>query len=187
MRHGTARILVAARDIWLIKMFYLWFTNELWREQGTYVALKYFHCGGTEKICLPLFPNNTVDLLPLDFWGFTWNCLSNYCPVSLFLICSKVFEKLTFICLYLYDFSDQNCLLNLDQSHFSPDDSCIHQSLAITHIFTVFDANPSVFLNELKNNGIDGNFQSLIESSMLKGIKEFFVMVILRSNWIFYA
>ena len=42
MGHGTARILVAARDIWLIKMFYLWFTNELWREQGTYVALKYF-------------------------------------------------------------------------------------------------------------------------------------------------
>lgn len=73
-------------------------------------------------------------------------------------------------------------MLNLDQSDFSPDDSFIHQSLAITHIFTVFDANPSIFLNELKNNGIDGSFESLIESSMLKGIKELFVMVILRSN-----
>ena len=35
--------------------------------------------------------------------------VSNYCPVSLLPICSKIFEKLIFDC--IYDFLDQNCLL----------------------------------------------------------------------------
>ena len=36
-------------------------------------------------------------------------------------------------------------VLNLDQSGFKSDDSCIHQSLAITHnICTAFDANRSL-------------------------------------------
>ena len=76
-------------------------------------------------------------------------------------ICSEIFKKLIF------------------------DDSCIHQLIAATHnIFTAFDANPSLevrvifldlskafdrvwhngLIHKLKNNGIDGNFLSLIES-----------------------
>ena len=109
--------------------------------------------------------------------------VSNYCPVSLLPICSKIFEKLIFDC--IYDFLDQNCLLKANQSGFRPGDSFIHQLIAITHsIFTAFDANLSldlrgIFLNlskafdrvlhkglihKLKNIGIDGKLLSLIES-----------------------
>ena len=111
--------------------------------------------------------------------------VSNYRPVSLLPICSKVFEKLIFDC--IYDFLDQNCLLKANQSGFRPGDSCIHQFIAITHnIFTVFNANPSlevrsIFLDlskvfdrvwhkglicKLKNTGIDAD--SLSESYSLK-------------------
>ena len=69
--------------------------------------------------------------------------VSNYRPVSLLPICSKIFEKLIFDC--IYDFFDQNCLLNANQSGFRPDYSRIHQLIAIKHnIFTAFDANPSL-------------------------------------------
>ena len=93
--------------------------------------------------------------------------LSNYRPVSFLPICSKIFEKLIFDC--IYDFLYKS---------FSPGDSCIHQLMAITHnIFTAFDANPSLevpgifldlfkvfdrawhegFIHKINNNGIDGN------------------------------
>ena len=109
--------------------------------------------------------------------------VSNYRPVSLLPICSKIFEKLIFDC--MYDFLDQNFLLKASKSGFNPGDSCIHQLIAITHsIFTAFDANLSldlrgIFLNlskafdrvlhkglihKLKNIGIDGKLLSLIES-----------------------
>ena len=109
--------------------------------------------------------------------------VSNYRPVSLLPICSRSFEKLIFDC--LYDYLDQICLLNANQSGFTPGDSCIHQLIALTHnIFTAFDANPSlevrsIFLDlskvfdrawhkglirKLKSNVIDGNLLSLIES-----------------------
>ena len=98
-------------------------------------------------------------------------------------ICSKIFEKMIFDC--IYDFLNQNCLLKANQSGVMPGDSCIHQLVAITHnIFTAFDANPSlevrgIFLDlskafdkvshegliyNLKNIGINGNLLSLIES-----------------------
>ena len=103
--------------------------------------------------------------------------------MSLLPICSKIFEKLIFDS--IYEFIDNNNLFNNNQSGFKPNDSCIHQLIAITHnIFRVFDANPSlevrvVFLDlskafdrvwhdallyKLKNNGIDGNIFKLIES-----------------------
>ena len=109
--------------------------------------------------------------------------VSNYRPVSLLPICSKIFEKLIFNC--IYDFLDQNCRLIANQSGFRPGDSCIHQLIAITHnIFTAFDGNPSlevrgIFLDlskafdrvshegliyNLKNIGINGKLLSLIES-----------------------
>ena len=37
----------------------------------------------------------------------------------------------------------QNNLLNSCQSGFKPNDSCINQLISVTHIYCVFDANPS--------------------------------------------
>ena len=109
--------------------------------------------------------------------------VSNYRPVSLLPICSKIFEKLIFNC--IYDFLDQNCQLIANQSGFRPGDSCIHQLIAITcNIFTAFDANPSLevhdiflhlskpfdrvwhkgLIHKLRIIGIDGKLLSLIES-----------------------
>ena len=109
--------------------------------------------------------------------------VSNYRPVSLLPICSKIFEKLIFNC--IYDFLDQNCRLIANQSGFRPGDSCIHQLIAITcNIFTAFDANPSLevhdiflhlskpfdrvwhkgLIHKLRIIGIDGKLLSLIES-----------------------
>ena len=105
--------------------------------------------------------------------------VSNYRPVSLPPICSKVFEKLIFN--ELFKFFEDNNLLSKHQS----DDSCIYQLLAITHdIFSRFDCNPtletcSVFLDifkafdrvwqdgllfKLKQNGVSGNLFQLIKS-----------------------
>ena len=50
--------------------------------------------------------------------------VSNYRPVSLLPISSKILEKLIFG--YIYDFLDQNCLLNANQSGFRPADTCIN-------------------------------------------------------------
>ena len=109
--------------------------------------------------------------------------VSNYRPVSLLPVFSKIFEKLIFDC--IYDFLDQNCLLKANQSGFRPVDSSINQLIAITHnIFTAFDIKPSLevrgifldlskafdrvwhkgLIHKLKNIGTDGNLLSLIES-----------------------
>ena len=98
-------------------------------------------------------------------------------------ICSKIFEKYIFGC--IYDFLGQNCKLKANQSGFRPGHSCIHHLIAIARkIFTAFDANPSlevrsVFLDlpktsdrvwhkglihKLKNIGIYGNLLSPTES-----------------------
>ena len=92
-----------------------------------------------------------------------------------------MFEKSIFDS--IYDFLDQNCLLNTNQSGFRLGDSSINQITAITHnIFTAFDANLSLEVHgiffdlskaldrvwhkdlrhKLKNNGIDGKLLSLI-------------------------
>ena len=131
-----------------------------------------------------VFPNNwkKSNVIPVHK-KVNKQLVSNYHPVSLLPICSKIFEKLIFDC--IYDFLDQNYLLNTNQSGFRPGYSCIHQLITIAHnIFIKFDANPflevrGIFLNlskafdrvwhkglihKLKNNGIDGNFLSLIKS-----------------------
>ena len=91
-----------------------------------------------------VFPNDwkKANVIPVHKKG-NEQLVSNYYPLSLLLICSKIFEKLIFDC--IYDFLDQNCLLKANQSGFSPGDSCIHQLIAITHnISTAFDANLSL-------------------------------------------
>ena len=77
--------------------------------------------------------------------------VSNYQPVSLLPICSKIFEKLIFN--EFFKFFEENNLLSKHQSGFRLGDSCIYQLLAIIHdTFSSFDCNPtldtcSVFLD----------------------------------------
>ena len=69
--------------------------------------------------------------------------INNYRPVSLLPICSKIFEKIIFKS--LFEYLEDNILLNCNQSGISSGDSCVHQLLSITHeIYKSFDANPSL-------------------------------------------
>ena len=68
--------------------------------------------------------------------------LSNYRPVSLIPICSKLFEKIIFDTIFQH--LTANKLLNPNQPGFLPGDSCIHQLISFIHeIYASFDANPS--------------------------------------------
>ena len=77
--------------------------------------------------------------------------VTNYPPISLLPIFSKIFEKIIFN--RIYNFLLEENVLNLDQSGFCPFDSCVNQLIAITHVlFGAFDCNPplevrSVFLD----------------------------------------
>ena len=68
-----------------------------------------------------VFPNNLkkANVIPVHKKG-NKQLVSNYCPVSLLLICSKIYENLVFDC--IYDFLDQDCQLNANQSGFMPCD-----------------------------------------------------------------
>lgn len=78
--------------------------------------------------------------------------VDNYRTVSLLPTCSKAFEKFLFDS--IYEILDKNSSFDSEQSGFRPNDSSIHQLIAIAHdIFTAFDANPSLvargaFLNK---------------------------------------
>ena len=93
------------------------------------------------------------------FWSFSWYmekvsyysniqkngkcCINNYCPVSLWPICGKIFENIFYNPLFLY--IGTNNLLTPHQSGFCPNDSCIYQLLSIIHsIYAVFNHNPSL-------------------------------------------
>ena len=66
--------------------------------------------------------------------------VSNYRPVFLLPICSKIFEKLIFNELFKV-FEDKNPL-SKHQSGFRPGNSCIYQLIAIVHdIFSSFHSN----------------------------------------------
>ena len=109
--------------------------------------------------------------------------VSNYRPISLLPIVSKIFERIIFDTIFNY--IDQNSFFNPNQSGFRPGDSCIHQLISITHdIHKSFDVNPSqevrgLFLDiskafdrvwhegllyKVKNFGIEGKLFELIES-----------------------
>ena len=108
--------------------------------------------------------------------------LKNYRPVSLLLICRKVFQRIIFNDLFKY-FKENN-LLSLHQSGFIPGDLCVQQLTAITHeIYKAFDCSLSLevrgvildiskafdkvwhdgLLYKLKHNGINGHLLKLIE------------------------
>ena len=108
--------------------------------------------------------------------------LSNYRPISLLPIFSKIFERIIFDT--IFKFIDQNDFFNPNQSGFRPGDSCIHQLISITHdIHKSYDTNPSqevraLFLDiskafervwhkgllyKIRNFGIEGNLFKLIE------------------------
>ena len=109
--------------------------------------------------------------------------ISNYRPISLLPICSKIFERIIFNTLYKY--LDENNLLTTNQSGFRSNDSCVHQLIKITHdIYQAFDNNPSletraVFLDlskafdrvwhkgllfKIKTFGVEGELYELIHS-----------------------
>ena len=109
--------------------------------------------------------------------------VSNYRPLSLLSVCSKIFEKLFFN--EFVKFLRTKILLSKHQSGFRPGDSCIYQLLAITHnIFSGFDCSLTlktrdVFLDiskafdrvwhdgllfKLKENGVSRNLLQLIKS-----------------------
>ena len=67
--------------------------------------------------------------------------INNYRPVSLLPICSKIFERIIFNS--IFQFIEENKLLNVNHSGFNPSDSCKYQLLSIVHnIYAGFDQNP---------------------------------------------
>ena len=66
----------------------------------------------------------------------------NYKPISLLLICGKMFEKLIFDA--IYEYLCENQLLTPSQSGFRLGDSTVNQLLSITHkIYSAFEEFPS--------------------------------------------
>ena len=59
------------------------------------------------------------------------NSLKDYRPISLLLICSKIFEHLIYDEMFTF-FIEKN-LISPNQSGFRPKESCVNQLLAVTH------------------------------------------------------
>ena len=130
------------------------------------------------------FPNKwkKAKIVPIHKKGDE-HLIQNYRPVSLLPICGKIFEKIIFNSLFQY--LENNNLLNPHQSGFCPGDSCVHQLLSITYeIYRSFNAYPSfevrgIFLDmskifdrvwhedllfKLKHLGLSGKYYGLINS-----------------------
>ena len=75
--------------------------------------------------------------------------ISNYRPISLLPICSKILEKIVFD--QVYAFLNTNNLLSVNQSGFRPGDSTIYQLLSITSTiydsFENYDETRAIFLD----------------------------------------
>ena len=95
--------------------------------------------------------NKKGNIVPIHKKGGKQN-IKNYRPVSLLLICGKIFERLIFNEMLIY-FSANN-LTSKNQSGFQTGDSCINQLLSFTHeIFRSFDnglEGRSIFLDVSK-------------------------------------
>ena len=69
--------------------------------------------------------------------------LKNYHPISLLLVCGKIFEKLIFN--EMFKFFIENDLTSPNQSGFKSGDSCINEVSSITHnIYKSFDCGYEV-------------------------------------------
>ena len=69
--------------------------------------------------------------------------VNNYWPVSLLSVASKIFEKAIYN--NLLNYIERENLLNINQSGFRANDSCINQLISITHeIYRAFNCNPSL-------------------------------------------
>ena len=127
--------------------------------------------------------------------------LTNYRPISLLSVCSKIFEKLIFNNIYNHLISDN--LITSNQSGFRPGDSTTNQLLYIVHeIHSSFDHNMSrevrhVFLDiskafdkvwhegllfKLKQNGISGSLLTLFHS-YLEGRNQRVILNGQESKW----
>ena len=103
----------------------------------------------------------------------------NYRPVSLLLICGKIFERLIYN--NLFEFFIKNDLISSNQSGFKQGDSCIYQLLSITHeIYQSFDNGFEVrgifldiskafdkvwhkgLISKLKQNGVTGDLLNFL-------------------------
>ena len=106
---------------------------------------------------------------------------TNYRPISLLPLLSKIFEKILFDS--TYRFLNDNMLISENQSGFRPNDSTINQLLSITNtIYENFEEHAetrAIFLDiskafdkvwhdglifKLKCNGISGNLLGLFEN-----------------------
>ena len=153
-----------------------------------------------EGLSAGLFPSNWKkgNIVPIHKRGDK-QILKNYRPVSLLLICGKIFERLIFN--ELLNFLLENNLISPNQSGFKPGDSCINQLLSITHkIYNSFDEGlevKSVFLDiskafdkvchkgllfKLSQNGISGNLLDLL-SSFLSDRKQRVLLNGQTSEW----
>ena len=124
---------------------------------------------------------------------------SNYRPISLLPICSKLFEKVSYD--NMYTFFRENDLISKNQSGFIPGDSTINQLLAITteivNAFENVDETRAVFLDiseafdkvwheglifKLTQNGINNKLLDLI-TSFLSDRKQRVALNGIQSNW----
>ena len=125
---------------------------------------------------------------------------SNYRPISLLPICSKIFEKILFD--PIYNHLNSNGLISKHQSGFRPGDSTINQLLAITHsIYKSFEdgcETRALFLDiskafdkvwypglifKLRQNGIDGNLLELM-TDYLRNRHQRVVLNGVHSTWL---
>ena len=124
---------------------------------------------------------------------------SNYRPISLLCICSKIYEKIVFDA--MYKFLLENNLLSPNQSGFRPGDSTINQLLSITtEIYNAFENRQetrAAFLDiskafdkvwhpglifKLKQNGICGNLLTMLEN-YLSDRKQRVILNGIESSW----
>ena len=99
--------------------------------------------------------------------------LSNYRPVSLIQVCSKIFERLIYNSMYRH--INDNNLLSPNQSGFCTGGSCINQLFSITYdIFHCFDEGMVLIseafrkvwheglISKLRQYGFTGNLLALL-------------------------
>ena len=124
---------------------------------------------------------------------------TNYRPISLLCICSKIFEKIIYD--ELFNFFTLNKLITPNQSGFMPGDSTINQLLAITteiyNGFENYEETRALFLDlskafdkvwhkglifKLKQNGVQGNLLDLLDN-YLSDRKQRVVLNGIQSSW----